>query len=344
MSFKKRKSLNTITVIVFFIFTGSVLISCIASQAFDPPRATPTLPPPFILATPTPIPPTEVIPQCGGPEKMLFLLVGSDARGNNYASGLADAIRVLRVDFLEPGVMVLAFPRDLYVEIPEISDHYGITHGKLNQAYLYGNDIFKYYDGPGQGLGLLATTLEKNFGIHIDHSAAVNLQTFVKVVDAFGGIDINLPAEIDGRVPASRDPALYFPAGQQHLDGNRAMLLARLRPNGDLIRNQTQDLLLQALAVKLFNPSTLLQLPDLIATFNSSVQTDLGQAEITQLLCLAALLDPQKIQVVNFPGELFALKRVNDPILGYTSVLDVDFNILRDYTQEFVNGNWPQTE
>ena len=63
---------------------------------------------------------------------MYILVVGSDARSNSYQVGLADAIRVLRVDFVNPGVMGLAFPRDLYVEIPGIQDHYNITHGKLH--------------------------------------------------------------------------------------------------------------------------------------------------------------------------------------------------------------------
>lgn len=344
MSFDNRKKLHAIGIITLLLLFALPLIGYAGYQIINTPdqRATPTLPPPFILTTATPLPPTEVIPQCGGPKTMFILLVGSDTRGNNYASGLADAIRILRVDFVTPGVTILAFPRDLYVEIPEISDHYGITHGKLNQAYLYGNDTFKYYDGPGKGLGLLALTLEHNFNAQVDHSVALNLQTFTNVVDALGGIDINLPAEIDGRRPGARSPDLYFPAGQQHLDGYRTMLLARIRPDGDLSRNHTQDLVLQALASKSLNPSTLLQIPDIINAFQDSIQTDLGQTEIAQLICLASILDPQAIKSVNFPEELFGLKRVNDPILGNTSILDVDFNMLKAYVQEFTNGNWNQ--
>ncbi len=344
MSFNNRKNLYAFGMIVLLLLCGLPFIGFAGYEVLNTTgqRATPTLPPPFILTTPTPIPPTEVIPQCGGPEVMFILLVGSDTRGNSYSNGLADAIRILRVDFVNPGVTILSFQRDLYVEIPEISDHHGITHGKLNQAYLYGNDTFKYYDGPGQGLGLLALTLEHNFGARVDYSAAVNLQTFVKVVDALGGIDINLPSEIDGRMPGARSADLYFPAGEQHLDGYRTMLLARVRPNGDLARNHTQDLILKTLAVKLLNPSTLLQIPSLIEAFKGSIQTDLVQTEIAQLICLSAIIDPQNIKSVNFPEELFSLKRVNDPILGNTSVLDVDFNILKTYVQEFNNGNWNQ--
>lgn len=341
MSFNNRKKIYIFVIIGLILLTGLFIMKFASYEAMtNTQRATATLPPPFILTTPTPIPPTEVIPQCGGPESMFILLVGSDTRGNNYSSGLADAIRILRVDFINPSVMMLSFPRDLYVEIPQISDHYGITHGKLNQAYLYGNDTFKYYDGPGQGLGLLALTLEHNFGLRVDHSAAINLQTFVKIVDALGGIDINLPAAIGGRVRNSVDPNLYFSAGEQHLNGYRTMILARLRPDGDLTRNHSQDLILQALAIKLFSPSILLQLPELFEAFKGSVQTDLGQTEISQLLCLAAMIDPQEIEVLNFPTELFKLARVNDPILGYTSILDVDFNILSKYILEFNNGNW----
>lgn len=274
---------------------------------------------------------------------MVLLIVGTDTRGNSYSTGLADATRLVRVDFVNPSVMILAFQRDLYVEIPGISQHHNITHGKLNQAYLYGTDTFKYYDGPGKGLGLLSETLKYNFGAQVDHSAAINLQTFVKVVDAIGGIDIDLPKAIDGRVKGSYDSNLYFPSGEQHLNGYRTMILARLRPEGDLNRNHIQDLILKALAKKLLDPTTLLKVPELIDAFKGSVQTDLGQTEVTQLLCLAALLQPDKIQTVSFPDELFKTKRVNDPILGYTSVLDVDFNILKAYVQDFNNGTWPDT-
>ena len=70
---------------------------------------------------------------------MTILAVGSDQRGDVYNYGLGDVIRLVRVDFLSPRVTIMSFPRDLYVEIPGISDHYNITHGKLNQAYLYGS-------------------------------------------------------------------------------------------------------------------------------------------------------------------------------------------------------------
>ena len=115
------------------------------------PQATATLTPTF-TPTFTPVPTKTPLP-CGRSSPLFILLVGSDSRQDTYKIGLSDSMRVIRVDFTEPRVQVMTFPRDLYVEIPEIEDHYGITHGKLNQAYLYGNPGYGYYDGPGRGTG-----------------------------------------------------------------------------------------------------------------------------------------------------------------------------------------------
>jgi len=298
---------------------------------------------PTLTPTQTAIP-TQEPPLCGRSSAMFILLVGSDARQDTYNIGLSDAMRVIRVDFIEPRVQVMTFPRDLYVEIPEIEDHYGITHGKLNQAYLYGNPGYGYYDGPGHGPGLLSLTLEHNFGSRVDRYFAVNIQTFVQIVDELGGIDIDLPYEIDGRVKRSRDPNRYFPPGRQHLDGYRTMLLARMRPGGDFQRVATQNMILQAVTEKLLSPSSISILPKLISSFKKSVQTNLGPAEITQLLCLRTKLDPQNIVYGTLPESLFKLGRVQDPVLGNTSILRVDFKVLRAYVDRFNQGEWPKLQ
>jgi len=272
---------------------------------------------------------------------MFILLIGSDSRADSYSAGLADSIRVVRVDFVNPGVTYLAFPRDLYVPIPGISEHGGITHGKLNQAYLYGNPAFGYFTGPGRGPGLLALTMRENFGIQADHYVAVNLQTFVRIIDQLGGLDINLPYTIDGRVTRSKDPDRYFPAGQLHLDGYRTMLLARLRPDGDLARSDAQNLILQALAAKILTPAILPKVPALVDTLYGSVQTDMGASEIAQLLCLGSMLNSAKVRAVDFPEDIFTGTRIQDPVLGYTFVWNADFGLIRDYVSSFNQGSWP---
>src|SRR5512140_2821487 len=91
---------------------------------------------------------------CGAPPVMNILAIGADTRGDNYTYGLADVIRLVRVDFVNAKVTVLEIPRDLWVEIPDIADNLnGQDHEKLNQAYLYGNPGMGYTDDPARGPG-----------------------------------------------------------------------------------------------------------------------------------------------------------------------------------------------
>ncbi|HSG42481.1 MAG TPA: LCP family protein [Anaerolineales bacterium] len=337
--------------VIFFMLGLPFVLACNAiSQLYFPatpiPPATSTWTPtatstppltPTATATPTA---TEIPAVCGGPRTMFILLIGSDARSNTYNVGLADAIRIVRVDFVEPGVQALAFPRDLYVQIPGIADHGGITHGKLNQAFLYGNPGYGYTDSPDLGPGLLAETLELNFGASSDLYISTNLQTFVKAIDAIGGVDVVLPYVVDGRVKGSFDNNRYFPAGKQHLNGYRTMLLARMRPQGDLQRNEVQNIILQALAKKLLSPDVIVKLPELADAFKGSVQTNISPVEIGQLACLATMIDSQNVEFMSFPEELFESARVQDPILGRTSILEANFDVLRSYVQRFETGNW----
>src|SRR5215207_6465414 len=206
---------------------------------------------PALQASPLPTI-TANVGLCGAPPVMNILAIGADTRGDNYTYGLADVIRLVRVDFVNPKVTVLEFPRDLWVEIPDIADNInGQDHEKLNQAYLYGNPGFGYTDDPAQGPGLLARALTLNFGTQIDHYAAVNMRTFEKIVNAVGGIDVTLPKTVDGRTADDNNRLLLFPAGTHHLDGVRALTLARIRIEGGFARADNQNRVLCALRGKL---------------------------------------------------------------------------------------------
>ena len=280
---------------------------------------------------------------CGGPPVMNILAVGSDVRGNNYNYGLADVIRLIRVDFVNPRVTVLEFPRDLWVEIPDIADNInGQTHEKLNQAYLYGNPGFGYTDDPAEGPGLLARTLTINFGTTIDHYAAVNMRTFEKIVDAVGGIDVFLPEPVDGRTADDTNKRLLFEEGILHLNGTRALTLARIRIAGTFARADNQNRVLCALRDKLTRPEVVSKVPQLIQSFQGAIQTDLSPAQLGQLACLGTQLDPGNIVFASFPEEQFTATRIYDPVFkGRVFIWDVDFNILRQYIAQFNDGTWP---
>src|SRR5574339_513452 len=304
-------------------------------------QAQPTLAP---VSHASPVPTlTPNVGLCGAPPVMNILAVGADTRGDNYNYGLADAIRLVRVDFVNPKVTVLEIPRDLWVEIPDIADNLnGQDHEKLNQAYLYGNPGFGYTDDPARGPGLLARTLALNFGAQIDHYAAVNMRTFEKIVNAVDGIDVTLPETVDGRTATDTNKRLLFPAGTHHLDGTRALTLARIRIEGGFARAENQNRVLCALRDKLTSPAVIPEIPELIRSFQGAILTDLSPEQLGQLACIGTQIPSENIVFASFPSEHFKQARQNDPVFGKNVfVLEVDFNTLRSYVSLFNNGAWP---
>jgi len=294
-------------------------------------------------ATATQIPTATAEPLCGGPPTMVILGVGADS-GVDYLYGLADVIRIARVDFVTPKVTVLSMPRDLWVEIPEIENPYGIDHGKLNQAYFYGGKGMGYYDGPGAGPGLLARVLDHNFGLRVEHYGAVNMQTFVKIVNAVGGIDLYLATDVDGRpIDDKTEDMGYFYAGQNHFNGDQALRFARIRKKyNDFTRMDHQNMVLCALKEKITHPAVLPKIPQIIASFQDSVITDLSPEQISQLACLVPKLKRESLLFTSLPEEILTQGTVFSPQQkNNTFVIQADYDVIRDYVERFMAGTWP---
>ncbi|HSO27787.1 MAG TPA: LCP family protein [Anaerolineales bacterium] len=299
--------------------------------ATDAPTLTPTA---TATATPEPL--------CGGPATMVVLAIGADS-GLDYNYGLADVVRIVRVDFVNAKVTALSLPRDLWVQIPEISAR-GITEGKLNQAYFYGSPGMGYYDGPGAGPGLLARTLDQNFDLRVDHYGAVNMFTFVKIVDAVGGIDVHLEADVDGTpVDKRTDDMGYFTAGNHHLTGEAALRLSRVRKRySDFARRDNQTLVLCALREKLLTPAVVPKIPKIINAFQDSVLTDLSPAQLGQLACLLPYVKSENLIFTSLPEEIYQAGKIFNPNYEDTTfALQADPDVVRDYIDRFLDGSWP---
>jgi len=296
-----------------------------------------------LFATPQQSPTATNHPMCNGPAKMTLLMIGSDQRGTSYLYGLADSIFAVYIDFTIPKVMIIDFPRDLWVEIPDISDHHGITQGKINQAYLFGNPGMGYYDGPGDGPGLLALTLEKNFGLQVDHYIAIDMQTFVKVIDIVGGVDVEIESPVDLNYGmGAPDPELYLSKGMHHMDGELALLLATNRVPTTFQRIKYQRVIMSALREKLLTPEMIPQIPGLVARFLSSIRTDLNVFNINSLICIAQNVPKKNIQADSFPQEMFTADVTYDQYRQVsTFIYTADFDQIRAMVSDFMNGIWP---
>jgi anionic cell wall polymer biosynthesis LytR-Cps2A-Psr (LCP) family protein len=158
------------------------------------------------------------------------------------------------------------------------------------------------------------------------------------MVDAVGGVDITLEKDVDG----TDDP--MFKKGTHHLNGTEALALARNRKDGVFSRGENQDIVLCALQKKFEDPKVVTKIPDLIKSFQGSVQTDLSPAVMGQLACLAQQLPRENISLYSFPEELFTGTRIYDPVFKKNVFIwDADFLVLRNYVAQFQAGSWPSS-
>ena len=303
-----------------------------------------TLTPEIPTLTPVSIPTFTPEVYCGETPQMMVLVAGIDSRSDTYTYGRADVIRMVRVDFTIPKVTVLSFPRDLWVEVPGISDHKDITHSKLNEAYFYGAEEIGYFDGPGGGAGLLARTIEKNFGVRADNYGVINLQTLEAIIDALGGVDIYLENEVDAREsPETEEQWKYYPVGWNHLDGKRAVYYTRIRKLGGVFhRMDRQTEVLCAVKDQLFSPAAVLGIPEMISAFIGQVKTDLSPAQLSQFACLAPNLTWDNIVFAKIPTDLLTSSTIFNPNMNQDVVVwAADYNVIRYYVDMFEAGLWP---
>ena len=321
--------------------------SKITATAFQPAQANSSLQDnvdPTALPTYTPVPTATPEPLCGGPAAMTILALGVDSGGDNdYLYGLADVIKIVRIDFVTPKVTIMSLPRDLWVQIPGIEE-FGVTEGKLNQSYFYGTKGMGYYDGPGGAPGLMARTMQDNFGLTVDHYGTVNMVTFTRMVDAVGGIDLYLPTDVDGRpVDDKTEDMGYFYAGVNHFNGNAALRFSRIRKTDTIFaRMDRQTMVICALRDKLLQPSVIGDIPELITSFQGSLITDLSPAQMSQMACLLPKLSDENIIFGGIPQEELTQSRQWDERQGYnTFVWGIDNDLVRDYIDRFEAGTWP---
>ena len=303
-----------------------------ASPAVWQPTATATLAPTLTFETQTSASPFLA---CNDLPTMIVLAIGTDVRAGEHRYGLTDVMRAVRVDFREQRISALEFPRDLWVKIPGIEHNLKTDHQKLNTAYAYGS--------PEYGPGLLARTLDLNFGLKADHYIVANMNVFAEVVDALGGLDITIPpGGIDGRTRTDRSARLVFPGGLQHLNGEQALTLARLRKVSVFKRAERQNMVMCALRKKIESPETILRLPAIINSFMKNIQTDLTPEQISQLACLGTQMPRSNIMFTSFPLELFKSAEVYDPVLEQdVFIWEASFDTLRSYVSKFQAGTWP---
>ncbi|MER3485219.1 MAG: hypothetical protein C4345_03810, partial [Chloroflexota bacterium] len=193
-------------------------------------------------------------------EAVTILLMGVDARpGVAFDIGVRpDSLMVLRLNPETGSCRILSIPRDTRTELPG----YGLT--KVNHALAVG------------GIPYQKQVVELLLGIPIDHYVLVDFAGFETLVDAVGGITIDVP---EGFVAAD---GTVFVAGRQAMTGKQALAFARYRggPDGDFGRIQRQQEVLRALIRRASGLNLVRSINDLLPAVRQHVRTDLSAAKI----------------------------------------------------------------
>ena len=258
---------------------------------------------------------------------MNILLIGNDSR-NKGDDGRSDAMILLSVSSKTKTIHMMSLLRDMYVEIP------GYENNRLNAAYSYG------------GAELLMETIEANFDVEVNRYAQVNFQAFANLVDAVGGVELELTnAEVqlvnaylneynllEGR-PIDTDYLAEDAEGMLHLNGPQALAYCRNRYIGDDFgRTERQRKVLSAMIERA--PKAILNIDQVLNGIFSNVTTNLTRSECTLLSGQIAKFFTYELIQGSIPLE--------DTYSGVSvrgmSVLDVDFDANNAYIRSELYG------
>jgi LCP family protein required for cell wall assembly len=220
----------------------------------------------------------------------------------------ADAIRLLRADFDNKLINILALSPEVQVKTPDLASE-AIESSTLTKVYYLGKES-KSGSEPEkmiEGTRDISQTLLNNFGYYPSHYVIIKQSLMEDIVDTLGGLPINLPEDVDG----NSEGFGYFSEGEQVMDGQQVLNYVRiLNPanvtgSSELNRIKRQNQVLAALAAQMSSPETIAKLPILIMQFYESLATDLNIQQIEALFCLLGE-DEVKMNYIKVPSDMFS--------------------------------------
>jgi LCP family protein required for cell wall assembly len=209
-----------------------------------------------------------------------ILLLGTDhANQPGHETQHSDSIMLIRTDPSLHRVVYLSIPRDLRATIPGVGDT------RINAAMQSG------------GPPLAIKTIRSYTGLPINHVIIVDFSQFKDVIDAVGGITVDVPERIVSKfdcplktnAECDRWPGWRFAKGTQHMSGKRALIYSRVRKNllnpadTDITRTEHQQDVLRAMLRKMTSFSTLVKLPFIGGKLARPLATDLSAFQFMQV-------------------------------------------------------------
>ena len=225
-----------------------------------------------------------------------ILILGIDNSGHPHQSqfsrdqalsGNSDTMLLVRLLPDKHQINILSIPRDTLVQLP------GVSHAKINDANVRG------------GPKLAAETVSHLLGdIPIDRYVRVDTEGFIHLVDALGGVEVNIPKQMN-YTDHTQKLSIHFSPGLQKLNGQHLQEYVRFRHDdlGDIGRVQRQQEVLKNIIRTLLQPATLAKLPQILQVAKDNIDTDLTVQEMLAVAQTVGSSDRRQMHMIVLPGR-----------------------------------------
>ncbi|MEH6933390.1 MULTISPECIES: LCP family protein [Bacillus] len=218
-----------------------------------------------------------------------ILIMGIEDYATDGQNGRTDSLMFATVNPNSKKISLMSIPRDSRVKIVGKN-----KEDKINAAHAYG------------GEKMTIDTVEGFLKVPVDHYIKIDFQGFKGIVDAVGGITVDVPFDFEERSDIDYYKLIPFKKGKQDLNGEEALAYVRMRkqdPNGDYGRAARQRQVLAAVAQKLNSASTVFKIKDLTAVVGKYIKTDIPISDGLALYNKISGFDPSTIQTLKLEGE-----------------------------------------
>ncbi|TNJ56028.1 LytR family transcriptional regulator, partial [Paenibacillus hemerocallicola] len=262
----------------------------------------------------------EAPPKWEGKERVNILLLGADSRGySKNDAPRSDTIMVASIDPTTKKASLFSILRDTYVKIP------GHGSDRINTAFAMG------------GPNLAMKTVGDLLGLPIQYYVYTDFQGFMALVDAIGGIEIEVEKDMKYRDSEEPEFDINLKKGIQQMDGKTALQYVRFRHDAlsDYSRTERQRKFMTAVAEELQTTSSIFRLPSILNKIDPYITTNLSITDMIKLGSLGFEVKAQGVNGIQVPPSSL----LGEDNIGGASVLTVNATKLQKYVKEQLDGS-----
>lgn len=246
-------------------------------------------------------------------DPFVVLISGSDSYGTLSTKSRSDVNMLVAVNPESHQVLILSIPRDAYMPFSCRKNETACGYAAGQMDKLTHSGIY--------GVGTTESSLEDFFGIEINYTVRVNFSSLINIVDAIGGIDVEVePGLAVERFYANGTEGVH--EGLNHLDGERALAFARERHaylDGDNQRIRNQQIVLKSLMRSMMSPSMIVNYPAFLRALSTAFSTNMPADQIRDLI---------RLEITSFPHwDIQSYALTGDPTTAFSAALGTNASV-----------------